>query len=99
MASGKGGAASAAPPITARRGRPPWKSLTDDEKLNRLDDDLWATRKRIEAFERELLDAQNRLRLLFRDLGQIGRRLNGLMPRSGEGSSTLVLDYTDGDDG
>ena len=26
-----GACSSAAPPITARRGRPPWKSLTDDE--------------------------------------------------------------------
>jgi hypothetical protein len=92
------GVASAAPFI-ARRARPPWNSLSDDEKLKRLDDDLWATGRRIEKVEGELLETQDRLRLLFRDLGQSRRRLNALMPRDGDGPSTLCLDYTEnGDD-
>ena len=61
------------------------------------DDDLWATRKRIEKVEGQLLEAESLIRLLFRDLGQNRRRLNALMPRHGDGPSTLCLDYTEED--
>ncbi len=93
------GAAAVASSIYAKRARPPWNALTDDEKLDRLEADLWATGKRIERVEGELLEAQDRLRLLFRDLGKIRGRLNGLMPRRGDGPSTLTLDYAGEDDG
>lgn len=91
--NGEEGAASAALSINARRARPAWKSLSADEKLDRLEADLWAAEKRIAAVEGEVLDAQSRQRLLFRDLGKTRRRLNSLMPRNGDGPSTLVLDY------
>ena len=87
------GEEGAALSINARRARPAWKSLSDDEKLARLDDDLWAAEMRMSRVEDQLVDLESRMRLLFRELGQIRRRLKALMPRNGDGPSTLVLDY------
>jgi hypothetical protein len=53
----------------------PWVALTDREKLRRLERHHEGTRSRVKQCELELLEMEQRLRMLFRELGLQERRL------------------------
>jgi hypothetical protein len=64
------------PPSKPRR---PWSALSDSEKIARLERHLEATRGRVYELEGEFLEYEQRLRMLFRELGLQDRRLRPLI--------------------
>ena len=74
----------------------PWKSLTDREQLRRLERHHEGTRSRIAQCELELIEFDQRLRMLFRELGLQERRLRPFVrDLDDEGVAQLALDPPD----
>jgi hypothetical protein len=55
-----------------------WAQLSDREKLTRLERDIAFSEQRAEEYEQDLVEAESRLRLVFRDVGRHRRRLEEL---------------------
>jgi hypothetical protein len=70
----KGGAAQSRVP----RHRRDWKKLSEREKIERLERDIFYSERRAAEYEQDLLECESRLRLVFRDIGRQRRRLEEL---------------------